>query len=146
MFYLVMVVHLLGAAIWTGGHIVLSLTVLPRALKAADPGILLRFEQEFERVGMPALVAQVLTGLWLAHDLEPEFGLWFSFSDMLTTGIAVKLLLLGATAGLALNARFRVIPHLSAETLPLMGWHIRAVTVISVLFVMTGAYLRTGGI
>lgn len=145
MLYLVLVVHLLGAAIWTGGHLVLALTVLPRALAAGDHGILLRFEQGFERLGMPALLAQVASGVWLAHDLEPEFGLWFSFADALTTGIAIKLILLAATAGFALNARLRVIPHLSPQTLPLMAFHIRMVTVISVFFVMTGVYLRTGG-
>ncbi len=145
MFYLVLVVHLLGAAVWTGGHIVLATTVLPRALKARDPGILLRFEQGYERVGMPALVAQVASGIWLALEFVPEVSEWFSFSDPTSTGIAIKLMLLATTAGFAVNARFRVIPNLSAETLPLMGWHIRAVTVLSVLFVLTGAFLRTGG-
>lgn len=145
MFYLVMVVHLLGAAVWIGGHIVLATTVLPRALAARDPGILLRFEQGYERVGMPALLGQVLSGLWLAYDLEPDLGLWFSFSDTITTGIALKLMILATTAGFAVNARFRVIPTLSADTLPLMGWHIRMVTLLSVLFVLVGAFLRTGG-
>ncbi len=145
MFYLVMVAHLLGAAVWTGGHIVLALTVLPRALQARDPGILLRFEQGFERVGMPALLIQVLSGLWLAHELVPDPRSWLGFDDPAAAGIALKLLLLAATAGFALNARFRVIPRLSAENLPLMAWHIRAVTLFAVLFVMTGAFLRTGG-
>ncbi|NRP14117.1 MULTISPECIES: CopD family protein [unclassified Aliiroseovarius] len=145
MFYLVLVVHLLGAAVWTGGHIVLATTVLPRALKARDPGILLRFEQGYERVGMPALLAQVASGLWLAHAFVPDIGDWLRFSDPASTGIGVKLVLLAITAGFAVNARFRVIPTLSPDTLPLMGWHIRAVTTLSVLFVLTGAFLRTGG-
>ncbi|MBT2129731.1 hypothetical protein [Aliiroseovarius lamellibrachiae] len=145
MFYMILSLHLIGAAIWTGGHIILALTVLPRALAARDPGILTRFEQGFERVGMPALLVQVAGGLWLAHDLEPDYGLWFSFSDALVTGIAVKLILLAVTVIFAINARFRVIPTLSADTLSIMAWHIRAVTVLSVLFVLTGAFLRTGG-
>ncbi len=145
MFYMILSLHLIGAAIWTGGHIILALTVLPRALAARDPGILLRFEQGFERVGMPALFVQVAGGLWLAYDLEPDYGLWFSFSDPLVAGIGVKLILLAVTIMFAINARFRVIPTLSADTLSTMAWHIRAVTVLSVFFVLTGAFLRTGG-
>ena len=37
----ILFLHILAATIWTGGHIVLATTVLPRALKAADPRILL---------------------------------------------------------------------------------------------------------
>lgn len=110
MFYWVLTAHLLGAAVWTGGHLVLALSVLPKALRERSPQVLRDFEAGFERVGIPALIVQVASGLWLA-----------------------------------LNARFRVIPNLSVETLALMGWHIRAVTLLSVLFVMAGAFISTGG-
>ncbi|WP_432449377.1 hypothetical protein [Aliiroseovarius marinus] len=145
MHYVILSLHLLGAAIWTGGHIVLATTVLPRALKARDPGILLRFEQGYEKVGMPALLVQVATGLWLAWQMSPSIAAWFGRDGALETAILVKLLILLTTAGFAVNARFRVIPNLSPETLPIMGWHIRAVTVLSVLFVLAGAFIRTGG-
>jgi putative copper export protein len=145
MFYWVLSAHLLGAAIWTGGHLVLALSVLPRALKARSPGILTDFEGGFERIGIPALLVQVASGLWLALAVAPDWRGWFAFDDPTSGAVAVKLILLAMTAGLALNARFRVIPHLSAETLPLMGWHIRAVTLFSVLFVMAGAFISTGG-
>ena len=144
MLWLILTLHVLGAAIWTGGHVVLATTVLPRALKARDPGILLRFEQGYERVGMPALVIQVATGLWLATQVADPRA-WFTFQDVVSAAVGVKLILLASTAGFAVNARFRVIPRLSAETLPLMGWHIRAVTLFSVLFVMAGVWIRTGG-
>lgn len=144
MLWIILTAHVLGATIWTGGHLVLATTVLPRALKARDPGILLRFEQGFERIGMPALVVQVLTGVWLALQVADPRA-WISFEDPISSAVGVKLSLLALTAMFAVNARFRVIPRLSAETLPLMGWHIRAVTLFSVGFVMAGVWIRTGG-
>jgi len=144
-FWLILTLHVLGATIWTGGHLVLTFTVLPRALRARDPAILLDFEQGFERIGIPALIVQVATGLWLAWRLVPDPGQWFSFSDATASAVGVKLLLLAATAGLALNARFRVIGRLTPETLPLMAWHVRGVTFLSVLFVAAGVYLGNGG-
>lgn len=145
MFYTILALHLLGAAVWTGGHLVLATTVLPRALRARDPEILTDFEAGFERIGIPALLAQVASGLWLAWQYSPDPLAWIRFADPVSAAVGVKLALLAATAGLALNATFRVIPTLSAETLPLMGWHIRAVTLFSVLFVLAGAYLSRGG-
>ena len=145
MYIYILLLHILAASIWTGGHLILAFTVLPRALKAADPDILTDFEQGFERIGIPALIVQVASGLWLAYDLLPDVGAWFAFDNAVDTSIAIKLGLLAATAGLALNARFRVIPSLSAQTLPLMGWHIRAVTLLAVLFVVVGVGLNAGG-
>ncbi|MBI2492153.1 MAG: copper transporter, partial [Candidatus Rokubacteria bacterium] len=68
---LLVTLHLLGAAVWVGGHLVLSLSVLPRALRTRDPAIIRDFESAFERVGLPALLVQVLTGLWLALHWVP---------------------------------------------------------------------------
>ncbi len=141
----ILLLHILAATIWTGGHLILAFTVLPRALKARDTGILVDFESGFERIGIPALITQVLTGLWMAYEIEPTLSNWFTFSGEDTNYIGLKLATLGATALLALNARFRVIPTLRAETLPLMGWHIRAVTVLSVVFVIAGVGLNQGG-
>ena len=70
--------HLLGAAVWVGGHLVLSLSVLPRALRARDPAIIREFESGFERLGIPALLVQVVTGLWLAHHWAPDIAGWFA--------------------------------------------------------------------
>jgi putative copper export protein len=145
MLWIILSFHLLGAAIWTGGHLVLISVVLPRALKARDTGILLRFEQGYERIGMPALLVQVITGLWLAWQLVPPGG-WLSFADPTSTAVGIKLGLLAATALIALHARFRVIPRLNTEALPLMAWHAGAVTMLSILFVLTGAWIRTGGL
>jgi putative copper export protein len=59
----------LAATTWTGGHLVLSIVVLPPVLKERSPSELLRFESVYDKIGMPALVVQVVTGLMLAQRL-----------------------------------------------------------------------------
>ncbi|MDH3455667.1 MAG: CopD family protein [Gemmatimonadota bacterium] len=143
---LLILLHVLGATIWTGGHLVLTLTVLPRALRARDPKIVEEFEGGFERLGIPALVLQVVTGLWLAFRRLPDFGSWFAFDSFVSTYIFVKLMLLVATLALAMHARLRLLPSLGPDNLKTLAWHIVAVTILSVLFVVMGVGLRTGGI
>jgi putative copper export protein len=143
---LVVILHVLAATVWTGGHLILALTVLPRALRARDPRIVQEFESGFERLGIPALFVQIATGLWLAWRIAPNAAAWFSFDNAITAHIGIKLLLLLATILLAMHARLRLIPRLSAATLPALAAHIAAVTVLSVLFVLVGVGLRTGGL
>lgn len=140
----VLLLHLLGATIWTGGHLVLAFTVLPRVLLEKDIGPLLRFESGYERIGIPALLVQVITGAWLAHRLVPDVGHWLDLSDPLCRPLAAKLALLGITVAFAIDARLRVIPQLSAEKLPSLAWHVYPVTLASVLFVVAGVSFRTG--
>lgn len=140
----ILLLHILAATIWTGGHLVLALAILPRVLVERSPARLLDFESRYERVGMPALLIQVLSGLWLAHRLVPELHRWFAFADPVATLVSVKLLLLATTVGLALSARLRLLPRLSEENLPELAWHIRGVTLVSVLFVVVGVSFRTG--
>jgi putative copper export protein len=142
----ILLLHILGATIWTGGHLVLAITVLPRALRARDPSIVEQFEAGYEKLGMPALVLQLLTGLWLATRLLPEPGAWFAFGSPAATHIFAKLVLLLLTLALALHARLRVIPRLNAQRLPTLAVHVVLVTILSVLFVVVGVGLRTGGV
>jgi len=144
MYGYILLAHVLGATIWVGGHLVLALTVLPRALAARDPSILLGFESGYERIGMPALLVQVITGAWMAHVMRPDILSWFSPADPVSRLIMLKLGLLLATALTALDARLRIIPKLSAETLPAMARRIALVTALSVSFVIVGVSFRTG--
>ncbi len=50
---------LLGATVWTGGHLVLAIGFLPGALKSGDASLLRSVEERFERVGIPALLLQI---------------------------------------------------------------------------------------
>ena len=145
MYHAIFTLHLLAATVWTGGHLVLAFTVLPRALRLRAPQVLLDFERSYERLGMSALAVQVATGLWMALQLVPDWGQWFAPEAPLARAVAVKLILLASTALVALHAQLRVIPRLSAATLPLMAWHVVAVTLLSVGFVLVGVAFRYGG-
>ncbi|MEE1673007.1 copper resistance protein CopD [Agarivorans aestuarii] len=141
---LLLISHLVAATVWTGGHIVLSTVILPKVLKAKSPQMLLDFEQSFEKVGMPALIIQVITGLLLAYRWLPDLSLWFAFNNPISHAIATKLLLLSLTFGLAIDAKLRVLPNLSEEKLWDMALHIIGVTIISIAFVAVGLSFRLG--
>ncbi len=145
MYTTLLVLHILSACVWTGGHLVLAIGYLPQALRNRDPAIIESFESHYERVGIPALILQVLTGLWLANRLLP-FTKWFSFENFLSTHISLKLALLAITVVLAVDARFRLIPNLDQRRLGSLAAHILAVTVLAVLFVIVGTGIRTGGL
>lgn len=144
MYGLILFLHILGATIWTGGHVVLSVVVLPGVLSDRAPDKLLRFETAFEKIGMPALLVQVVTGVLLAKRLIPDFAGWFDFSNPVAHVVVTKLVLLALTVALALDARLRVLPNLDQRGLTDMAWHIVPVTVLSVLFVAAGVSFRTG--
>ena len=146
MYKLIVMLHLLGAAVWVGGHVTLSFVVLPPALRARDPAPILAFEQRFEMIGLPALALQILTGLWLAHYWLPDVSRWFRFDSPQATLIATKLALLALTAALGLHARLRLIPHLSAATLPRLAAHVVSVTLLGIGFVIVGSAIRLGGL
>ncbi|QXC32046.1 CopD family protein [Aeromonas sp. FDAARGOS 1409] len=105
---------------------------------------MLEFESVYEKIGMPALIIQVITGLYLAYRMLPDVSQWLDFSNPVAHPILLKLSLLALTLGFAMSARFRVIPHLSEKNLVTMAWHIIPVTIISILFVITGVSFRTG--
>lgn len=144
MFGLTLLLHIVGATVWTGGHLVLAVCILPTVLRERSPGRLLAFEQAYERLGMAALVVQVVTGLWLAYRLLPDVGLWVDTDNPLARGILAKLLLLALTVMVALDARLRVIPRLDERRLVDMAWHIAAITILSLSFVAAGVAFRMG--
>ncbi|AIE72714.1 MULTISPECIES: hypothetical protein [unclassified Synechocystis] len=63
MLLLLIIVHVLGATIWTGGHLILALRFLPDALKKKDIAIVEQFEERFETLGLIALAGQIISGL-----------------------------------------------------------------------------------
>ena len=138
--------HLMGASVWIGGHLVLATTILPRALRNRDPSIILDFEKGFERIGLPSLLLQVITGLLLAYRLLPDISVWIRLDSSVSIYVVTKLALLTATLGLALNAKFRVIPNVKADNMHVLAWHIVLVTVMAMGFLIAGVAIRTGGL
>ena len=143
---IIVLIHVLIATIWVGGHLILSIGFLPRALKQKDPAIIQQFESKYEPIGLPALVIQVLTGLWLGifYDSQP-LG-WFTFRGSIATHLSLKVILVILTLLLAIHARFRIIPKLKSENLKALAFHIIAVTLIGVMLLILGVSIRTGGL
>lgn len=144
MFNSILIIHLLAAAVWTGGHLILVSVILPKAISTADIDALLQFEQQFEKVGMPALGVQIVTGFLMAYQLIPNVKSWFALDNDLSILISIKLLLLLLTTLVALHARFYRIPNLSILTLKAFSINIILVTLFSVSFVIVGTLFRTG--
>lgn len=136
--------HVLAATIWTGGHLVLALTILPGVLSEKNTTALLQFESGYEKIGIPALLIQVLTGLWLAHQMIPDVSKWFDLNNPVSRLICIKLSLLAITVLFAADARLRIIPNLTENNLRSLAYHIIPVTIIAVLFVIVGVSFRTG--
>ena len=138
----ILTLHILAATIWTGGHLILSIAILPGILKNREVKGLIDFETKYERIGMPALVIQVVSGIYLAYSLVPDITEWFSFSNFSTNRIGIKLILLFVTILFALSAKLFVIPKLSDKNLNVMAFHIISVTIISVFFVIVGSSFK----
>lgn len=139
-------IHVTAASIWVGGHLVLAVSLLPEALSKRDPEMVRGFERIYERIGLPAMAVQVVTGVWLAHRLLPDFSMWVDWSDPVALTIALKLACLAATVALAIHARLFIIPRLDAARLPILGAHIVAVTALALIFVWLGLAFRYGGV
>ncbi|MEB3199301.1 MAG: CopD family protein [Synechococcaceae cyanobacterium] len=145
-FPLLVIVHALAATVWTGGHLLLDLGVLPRALRERRAAQIRHFEEIFEPLGLTALAIQVFSGLWMGWLDLPGFRGLFDPANPIGMLVGVKLLLLAGTAALAVHARLRLIPNLTDDNLSGLAWHIRAITALAIAFVVVGALIRLGGL
>lgn len=136
--------HVLGAVIWIGGHLILCLRYLPESLKTKNPEIIRAFEKRYEIIGFPSLLLQVITGIWMA--LSYYNVTLFSFSNSLQTAVSLKLILLALIIFIAVRVRIFVFPKLTENNIWGLAWHIIAVTVISIAWLYLGVSIRFGGI
>ena len=104
MFKWLIILHVVGACIWIGGHLLLCARYLPEALRKRDPEIIRDFEKRYELIGLPALLVQVVTGIWMAISFY-QVNL-FGFSNPIERIISIKLILLIITVLLAIHVRF----------------------------------------
>ena len=149
MHHIYLIIHLIAATIWVGGHLVLAFGFLPKALKNNDFSYIDRFEKTYEPIGMPSLVLLVITGILMAYDFGQGVSKWFSFSNPIETVISLKLLGLLISVCFAISAQTRVLPQLkkgNIKKLPEMAVHIICVTIIGVLLLIFGSFVRYGGI
>lgn len=147
--------HILGACIWIGSHVYLVLVIVPNALKNHNPQALLNFETSFEKLGMSALITQVITGLIMANKFLPNWSQLFNHSQDISILISLKLMWLICTILTAISAQTLVIPRLKQALLAensllsqrffkIFVGHICLITLLSLAFLVTGILFRTG--
>lgn len=141
MYSLLIFVHIIAASIWVGGHLILAIRFLPKALKKNDFSIVENFEKAYEPVGLPALLILVISGISLALIRVPELSNWFTLESYFSKHIILKLVLLATTLALAIHARFFLIPKRKLKPL---AAHIILVTLVSIIFILVGVSFRTG--
>ena len=138
--------HVLGASVWAGGHLILSISFLPLALKQKDATLIKNFKDKFEPIALPSLAISLITGILMAYDLGVPISQWFSFSNPIEKIVSIKLIVLFSTIALAINAQLFVFPKLSSEKLLPVAIQIILVTLLGVTMLVLGSLVRIGGI
>jgi putative copper export protein len=145
MYKALVVLHLLGASVWIGGHAALVSAVLPRAMRERKPERIIEFERGYGRLGLAALALQFVTGVWLATYWISDWGAVLREPTPAGTGVALKLALLTATVVLAGHAHHSLLSRLTPERLRGFAVHAWIVTGLAVLMLVVGASIRLGG-
>jgi len=144
MLYFLILLHVLGACVWTGGHLYIALGVLPRAMRDRDPELLKTTESMIERLAMPALFVQLMTGIEIARRHAGGFTAIFDVKDPIDQFTVTKLGLLLLTIVLAADVHLRRDKFEGVAWLRFMAWHIVPVTIIAVALVALGVGFRMG--
>ena len=143
---LLLIIHLLAATVWVGGHLILLLIYVPKARKTNSLDGISFFRKNFEILGMPSLILLLLTGVLLAYDYDVSIDKWFQFKGGIARIVSIKLLLFITTITLALTATKFIFPKLKNEPKPILYVFIVLVTSIAVTMLVLGSLVRLGGI
>lgn len=143
---IILIIHLLAASIWVGGHLFLILRILPATLQQKDISILSDFRLKFGKIGMPSLLILVVTGTLLAYDYNVPISDWFSFSNPIEKIVSIKLLLLFTSLSLVVHAQKVVFPKLTFNRMLPAIVEIIIVTLTGVIMLILGSLFRIGGV
>jgi len=145
--HLLLIIHLMSATVWVGGHLILVASYLPRAIKEKNQNYILNYEKKYEPIGMLSLILLVLSGILMAYKYGVTIEHWFEFATPIEKVVSTKLLLLFATLLFALSAQFKVLPKLNNNIKYLleMALHILCVTIIGISMLILGSFVRFGG-
>lgn len=145
--HIILIIHLLSATVWVGGHLFLLLRVLPFAWKNKNLNELKQFKNKFEPLGLTALALLFITGLFLAYDFNVTFSTWFTFSNAIEKVVSIKITLFFFTVTLAITAQAVLFRKYSnPPSLLKTTFFIAIVTVIAVIMLVLGSLIRIGGI
>jgi hypothetical protein len=134
-------VHVLGATIWLGGHLILAIGFLPVAWKQQDISVILVFEKRYECIGISALMVQVITGIWMAILFVP-LSEWWSLDTPHHYFLWTKIGLLLMTLLVAIHARVKVLPGITHTNLPSLTFHVILTTLLALSLLVTGLSFR----
>lgn len=146
LYKLMVMLHLLGACAWVGGHAVLMIVVLPRALRHDEPHRILDFERGYGRLGLAALVVQLATGLWLASRWTGGLERLFIEPTPHARLILLKLGVLACTVAFGGYAYHRALPRVERGEMRLFAACAGLTTLLAVVLVVLGVGIRTGGL
>lgn len=141
-----LIIHLLAATIWVGGHLILLIRYVPKAITTNSLAELSDFRKNFEPVGMSALVILIITGILMAYDYGISVDKWFAFEGSIEKIVSIKVLLLLLSLLLAFIATKFVFPKLQNTSSPVLYFFIAAVTIMAVTMLILGSFVRIGGI
>ncbi len=146
--HLLLIIHLICATIWVGGHLYVATIIIPSILKKRDAKRLLDFEKSFEPLGMPSLLILIITGVWMMYQYGVTFSDLFSFSTPIETAISLKVLFLLATVALAISAQSWVLPSVrkSPKRIPIVAGHVIMVALLGVALLTVGSFVSRGGL
>lgn len=102
--------HLIAAAVWLGGGLLMALATLPGLWRPGGPATLPPTLLVAERLHLGALVVLLLTGYGLAWHWLPDAASWFQSDLRQADLIQLKWLLLIAAAALSGWARIYLLP------------------------------------
>lgn len=143
---IILIIHLLAATIWVGGHLILLLRYVPKAIKTKSLDELSVFRKNFEPVGMPSLFILIITGILMAYDYNITFEKWFLFENSIEKIVSIKLILLFISLTLAFITIKFVLPSINKTSPFLLYCIIFLVTTIAVTMLILGSLVRVGGI
>jgi putative copper export protein len=143
---IILIIHLLAASIWVGGHLFLVLRILPATIQQNDISILSSFRAKFSKIGMPSLFVLFVTGVLMAYYYDVTVTKWFSFSSPIEKIVSTKLLLLFISLIIAIHTQKFVFPKLTSESMLLAVIEITLVTIIGATMLILGSLVRIGGI
>ena len=141
-----LIIHLLAATIWVGGHLILLLRYVPKAIKTKSLEELSIFRKNFEPVGMPSLFTLIITGILMAYDYNITFEKWFLFENSIEKIVSIKLILLLISLTLAFITIKFVLPSINKISPFILYCIIFLVTTIAVTMLVLGSLVRIGGL
>lgn len=141
-----LILHLLAATIWVGGHLLLLLRFVPKAIKSKSLEELSAFRKNYEPVGMPSLFILIITGILMAYDYNITFEKWFLFENSIEKIVSIKLILLFISLTLAFITLKFVLPSINKISPFILYCIIFLVTTIAVTMLVLGSLVRIGGL